>query len=57
MVDLLWYCYAIVIGGVRGQDGAVWSRFVLATSLLLLVRFSTLLTRLGRRAPSEKQSG
>ena len=44
-IGLLWYCYAIVTGEVRGQDRAVWARFVLVTSLLLFVRFSTLLTR------------
>lgn len=53
----LWYCYAIVTGEVRGQDGAVWARFVLVTSLLLFVRFSTLLTRHCRRIPSEKRAG
>jgi hypothetical protein len=56
-IGLLWYCYAIVTGEVRGQDGAVWARFVLVTSLLLFVRFSTLLTRHSRRIPSEKRAG
>ena len=49
----LWYCYAIVTEEVHGQYGAVWARFVLVTSLLLCFRFSTLLARYYRRAPSE----
>ena len=57
MIDLLWYCYAIALREVRGQYGAVWSRFVLATSLLLFVRFGTLLVRHYRRIPLEKQAG
>ena len=57
MIGLLWYCYAIVIREVHGQYGAVWSRFVLASSLLLFVRFGTLLVRYYRRIPSEKQAG
>ena len=56
-IDVLWYCYAIVTGEVGPQYGVVWARFVLVTSLLLCLRFSTLLTRHCRRIHSEKRAG
>ena len=56
-MGLLWYYYAIVSGEISAQYGAVWARFVLVTSLLLFVRFGTLLTRHSRRIPSQKRVG
>ena len=56
-VGILWYCYAIVTEEIPVQYGAVWARFVLVTSLLLCLRFSTLLARHCRRIPAEKRAG
>jgi hypothetical protein len=50
---VLWYRSAIVSKEVGGQYGTVWARFVLFTSLVLLLRFSTLLTQHYRRKPAE----
>ena len=52
----LWYCYAIVIGEILLHYGAVWARFVLVTSVLLCLRFSTLLARHCKRIPAEKRA-
>ena len=50
------YCFAkafygtvqpLRLVGPEGNLGAVWARFVLVTSVLLLFRFSTLLARNG----------
>jgi len=51
---ILWYRSAIVPGEVGRQYGAVWARFVLVTSVLLFIRFSTLLTRLYKRTPVDR---
>jgi hypothetical protein len=50
---VLWYRSAIVSKEVGGQYGTVWARLVLFTSLVLLLRFSTLLTQHYRRKPAE----
>jgi hypothetical protein len=48
---ILWYCSAIVFEEACGQYAAVWARFVLVTSVLMFLRFSTLLTRSCKRTP------
>jgi hypothetical protein len=53
----LWYCYAIVKGENLLHYGVVWARFVLVTSVLLCLRFSTLLARHCKRIPAEKRAG
>ena len=53
----LWYCHAIVKGEILAQYVAVWAKFVLITSVLLGLRFSTLLVRHCRRIPVEKRAG
>ena len=50
----LWYCFAIALKEASMHYGAVWARFVLVTSAVLFCRFSTLLTRLVKRASVDR---